>query len=150
MDIMITPNVHLGIAAAACAAALAAFSSVALADPEDGTVRLTRADCRYVMRHHPAADVEYKPGVDVYGREVAPADVGGGIDYGAERFTLNLTFDVFEAYGITPPIAGGEGNVGIGTLRFDGNKVWFNGQRLNDSEADGLVVLCRDHYPSLR
>lgn len=135
---------------AACIAVLAVAPSLCLAAPEDGTIRLTRADCRYVLRHRPSADVEYKPGVDIYGRAVAPADVDGGVDYGAERFTLNLTFDIFEAYGIAPPIEGAEGNVGIGTLQFEGNRVWFNGKRLNDQEADGLVVLCRDHYPSLR
>ena len=30
------------------------------------------------MRHEPAPDVAYQPGVDVHGRAVAPADLNGG------------------------------------------------------------------------
>ncbi|MCH6591286.1 MAG: hypothetical protein IH806_12425 [Proteobacteria bacterium] len=41
-------------------------------------VKVTAGDCRRVVAHVAAADVEYRPGVDVRGRKVAPADLGGG------------------------------------------------------------------------
>ena len=40
-------------------------------------VAITRADCARLVAHVPAPDVAYEPGVDVYGREVVPADLGG-------------------------------------------------------------------------
>jgi len=48
-----------------------------LAQP--ATVTVNREDCQRLVRHVPAADVTYQPGVDVYGREVAPADLNGGV-----------------------------------------------------------------------
>ena len=50
--------------------------------------RITEKDCRRVVRHQARADVTYKPGVDVRGKPVAPADMAGG-------FTIPLP-DVFE------------------------------------------------------
>lgn len=41
------------------------------------TVSITRQDCSRLIRHQPAPDVAYQPGVDAYGREVAPADLPG-------------------------------------------------------------------------
>lgn len=41
-------------------------------------VTVTAGDCRRVVSHVAAADVEYRPGLDVRGRKVAPADLGGG------------------------------------------------------------------------
>ena len=57
------------------AAALAAPPAAA---HEKATVAITRADCARLVAHRPAPDVAYQPGVDVYGREVVPADLGGG------------------------------------------------------------------------
>jgi hypothetical protein len=42
------------------------------------TVIITEADCLRLVKHVPAPDVEYAPGVDVYGRPVPPADLGRG------------------------------------------------------------------------
>lgn len=50
--------------------------------------RITKRDCKRVIRHQARADVAYKPGVDVRGNPVAPADASGG-------FTIPLP-DVFE------------------------------------------------------
>jgi hypothetical protein len=39
------------------------------------TVRITEADCSRLVNHVAAADVNYRPGVDVNGNAVAPADL---------------------------------------------------------------------------
>lgn len=84
----------------ACAASLVCFSPVQGQSPiqppyeasseKDRTpkARITKRDCRRIIRHQARADVAYKPGVDVRGNPVTPADVSGG-------FTLPLP-DVFE------------------------------------------------------
>jgi hypothetical protein len=55
-------------------------------------VAITRADCQRLVRHVPAPDVAYEPGTDVYGRPVAPAELGGG--YGDIRPPDEITFPV--------------------------------------------------------
>lgn len=51
-------------------------------------VRITKRDCKRLVRHQASADVAYKPGVDVRGNPVVGADLNGG-------FTIPLP-DVFE------------------------------------------------------
>ena len=66
--------------------ALAQGAEASAAEPPK--VRITKKDCKRIIRHQPSADVAYKPGVDVRGNPVAAADVNGG-------FTVPLP-DVFE------------------------------------------------------
>src|ERR1700759_2531810 len=42
------------------------------------TVAVSAADCKSLVAHTPSDDATYKPGVDVHGKAVAPADIGGG------------------------------------------------------------------------
>jgi hypothetical protein len=67
---------------------LAQGTEAAKAEPEAPKVRITKKDCRRLVRHQASADVAYKPGVDVRGNAVVPADISGG-------FTIPLP-DVFE------------------------------------------------------
>ncbi len=41
----------------------------------------SREVCRQLVRHVPAADVAYKPGVDAKGKPIAPADLAQSADY---------------------------------------------------------------------
>ncbi len=42
------------------------------------TIQITKQDCQRLVRHQAREDVEFKPGRDVRGRSVAPADLDGG------------------------------------------------------------------------
>ena len=79
------------------AASLACCVLAALPALADDRVAVSRADCQRLVAHVPAADVAYKPGVDVHGKAVASADLpGGGND-------LKLLPDVIEFdYTINP------------------------------------------------
>ena len=59
-------------------------------------VVITRGECQRLVRHVPAADVAYAPGVDVRGKPVAPADIGGGYDYmqPPEEIAFDLRVDL--------------------------------------------------------
>src|SRR5215475_7077827 len=46
--------------------------------PASAEVAISRRDCDRLVNHEPAPDVAYQPGVDVHGKPVAPADLGGG------------------------------------------------------------------------
>ena len=76
------------------AAVLCAFAGLlpapAAAEAEH-VVKVTAGDCRRVVAHVAAADVEYRPGVDVRGRKVAPADLGGGPPIGLPD---EIAFDI--------------------------------------------------------
>ncbi len=93
----------LFLLAAALAAALAATPAAA---HEKATVAITRADCARLVAHVPGPDVAYQPGVDVYGREVAPADLGGAprIEL-PETIFIAIEVDLLERFGIpeNPP-----------------------------------------------
>jgi hypothetical protein len=41
-------------------------------------LQISKQACNNAVRHVPAPNGAYKPGVDVYGRKIVPADIGGG------------------------------------------------------------------------
>ena len=91
-------------------------------------VQITPKDCARVVDHVPASDVEYKAGVDVHGRTVAPAALAGS--------TLKVPLpDVLEFDIAFNPLSGtaaakfGETSLSVGKIRYDINrrKITFNG-----------------------
>ena len=112
----------------------------------ESTIHVTRTDCRNVVRHSPSADVEYQPGTDVYGRRVAPADLGGPqpIDI-PDEISIAIGIDLAEKFGFG---AGGryesEGNVGTVTVK--GGKTYWNGKLLGDAEQHAILEACRKIY----
>jgi hypothetical protein len=75
-------------AAAVLGVAACAFATTAAAE----TIVVTKPDCQRLVQYVPSGDVEYQPGVDAYGRPVAPADVGGG--YGEIKPPDEITFPI--------------------------------------------------------
>jgi len=61
---------HLAVVGGAVALML---SGPATADQGTGRVVVETGDCRWLVRHRPAGDVAFAPGVDRRGRPVAPA-----------------------------------------------------------------------------
>ena len=62
---------------------------------EDPTVKITKKDCRRLVRHTASADVAYKPGVDVRGRKVVPADIRGSKPLKLpDVFEFNIDIDI--------------------------------------------------------
>ena len=57
--------------------------------------RISKKDCRRVIRYQQRADVAYKPGVDVRGKKVVPADISGGFQMVLpDVFEFNVTKDL--------------------------------------------------------
>lgn len=127
-------------------AGLAAGLGAVLAAParaDDSRVRVSREDCRRAVEHHPAPDVTYKPGVDVYGRPVAPADLPGGLRIKpADVVEFELSFNPL--HGKTGRRFGGTdfyvGTIGVDTTT---GAVTFNGVPLTDPEQAELAAKCR-------
>ena len=119
----------------------------ALAADEVATlpVRVDRSACDQVVAHVAAADVTYQPGVDAYGRPVAPADLPGQPRLALpETITIDLSLDLAGRFGFDP-VAGVPLNADarIGVIEVTGSQVTFNGQPLTSDDQTALAAACR-------
>jgi hypothetical protein len=136
----------------------------------DGAVRveITRADCRRLVRHEPAEGVDYEPGVDVHGNEVAPAEVGGGVELDLpDRITIPIELDVLTGrrQGRDEPEAGtpetddpddvpddadlgdrliGEAQIGTVEVDVETGRATFNGQPLRSEAQRRIAEKCQE------
>jgi hypothetical protein len=104
--------------------------------------------CRTLTRHRPAPDVEYRPGVDVKGRPVAPADLPGSAGAMAPApLDIPLTLDLARRMGVRT-MPGGQsgalpGDTVVGRLTMDGNRLLLNGQPVDGASEAQLYAYCR-------
>jgi hypothetical protein len=110
-----------------------------------GPVAATEADCRLLERHAPAVDVAYKPGVDVRGKPVVPADAS---PYGQvatpQQVAIDLSLPLRDLVAEPPARLGGaEVQVGQVTVDLATSQLAFNGRPLSDPELAQLVAACR-------
>ena len=116
----------------------AAFASLA-----QETIVITEAECRLLVRHVPAADVAYEPGVDVYGNAVAPADVGAPKITLPEEISIDVTALVYELLQTTPPPGLEDTAIDLGKVVLRDGQLTYNGQRLGDTADAALVAACQ-------
>lgn len=97
-------------------------------------------DCRWLTRHIPDADVAYKPGVDVRGEPVVPADLGGGYDLELPKTVVaSVSRRLLRHPNLRQETAFAEIEIDVET-----GAIWINGKGLDTPEHDGLVAWCRD------
>jgi hypothetical protein len=110
------------------------------------TITVTRAACKELVSHVPDDDVTYKPGVDVRGNKVAPADLNGGsniLNALPKEIEFPVTIDFFEYAGIAVP-NGVSGEQNIGKVSYRNGRVYFNDQPLGDDANNAeLIEACR-------
>lgn len=115
------------------------------------TVTVRASDCTRLIRHVPAPDVAYLPGVDVQGRPVVPADLDS---YPMLRPPDTISFDVavdLRRYGLRPSSPLYEPHLRIGTVRIESDgRVFFNDRPLENPEIAALTDLCRARVGSSR
>jgi len=112
-------------------------------------VVVSQADCRLLERHVPAADVAYRPGVDVRGKPVVPADAS---PQGQVPTPQQVAIDVslpLRTFAPRQPGRLGEAEVQVGQVTVDlaTNQVAFNGQPLTDPERAQFAAACRARQP---
>ena len=122
--------------------------SSALADEEGAKLTVSREDCRRIVKHLPAPDVAYKPGVDAYGRKVVPADIGGGSTWQPpETITIDIEINLAEKYGIG---AGGkfkgEAKIAADTVNTKTGEVMLDGKPVGDAAETAIAKACREAY----
>ena len=110
-------------------------------------------DCRQLVSHAPADDVAYVPGVDVRGRPVVRADLGGGYDiFAPDEVNIDIRLDIAERLGLggedfangASALLSGEGVVGRVTVR--GNDIYWNGNILARDSHAALSAACGDAF----
>ena len=107
-------------------------------------VTITDADCAKIVNYEAPPDVAYKPGVDVNGQPVAPADLNPQPQIGSQPITIDITADLHK-YGVpaSSPLLLPGAHLGQVTVDDNGQRVLFNGQPLGDSEEKALADACR-------
>ena len=123
-----------------------AFTMIAVAPLAAGaqTVTITQASCAQLTRHVPATDVEYKPGVDVSGRKVMPADLDSGprIEM-PTSFNIPISVEIAKRFGIPAVADLYKPEALIGTVAYRDGRFWFNDQPLQDEGQAALADLCQ-------
>jgi hypothetical protein len=106
------------------------------------TIRITEADCSRLVAHVPAADVAYRPGVDVNGNAVAPADLNGGTQIAVpDVITIPVTIDLVTSLGINTNFLA---RPTVGQVQVtSGGQVSFNGKPIGGQAQQELAKLCQ-------
>jgi hypothetical protein len=119
--------------------------AVAWAAPASAEIAISRKDCQRLVNHEPAPDVTYQPGVDVHGRPVAPADLGGGQQIQLpDVIYIPIEVLIQDKYGIPANSVLYDATALVGVVSVRGNQVYFEDQALTDPEIVALEEACRD------
>ena len=116
------------------------------------TVIVKTADCAQFVQHIPTSDVAYKPGVDIEGRVVVPADLGGSIRVEPPKeFSIPISVDLQKRLGIPlDPNIFQTQNFTVGTVTWKDGQGFFNGQPLQSEESARLAELCQQKLAAER
>ncbi len=134
----------LAAALAAAPAAAHEKATVAITGAAITRVAITRADCARLVAHVPRPDVAYRPGVDVYGREVATADLGGAPRIELPKTILiNIEIDLLQRFGIPANPALYDADAEVGEVAYRDGRFTFNGQPLQDEAQAELAARCQ-------
>lgn len=107
-------------------------------------VKVSKSECRRIVKHESTAD--YKPGLDARGRKVKGADLPGGSPIKLpETISIDVGFDLDKKYGLG---SGGKytGESVVGKVTVKGDKVFFNGQPLDQRDQAAIAEACRKTY----
>jgi hypothetical protein len=121
------------------------LASTAWATPASAEIAISRKDCQRLVNHEPAPDVAYQPGVDVHGRPVVPADLGGGQQIQLpDVIYIPIEVLIQDKYGIPANSVLYDATALVGVVSVRGNQVYFEDQPLTDPEIVALEEACRD------
>jgi hypothetical protein len=121
------------------------LSIVGWAAPAGAEIAISRRDCERLVRHEPAPDVTYQPGIDVHGRPVVPADLGGGSQIELpDVIYIPIEVLIQDKYGIPANSVLYDATALVGVVSVRGNQVYFEDKPLTDPEIAALEDACRN------
>lgn len=120
------------------------LAAIGWTSPASAEIAISRSDCERLVRHEPAPDVAYQPGVDVHGRPVVPADLGGGTQIELpEVIYIPIEVLIQDKYGIPANSVLYDASALVGVVSVRGDEVYFEDQLLGDPEITALEEACR-------
>lgn len=131
-----------------CAIGIAStLSSAAVAN--DVQITVSKENCTRIEKHVTANDVTYKPGVDVHGKPVTPADLDGGNRLKLpDEIVIDLSLPLQDLLSSPPDnLKNADVRVGEITYNLKFGKMLFNGQELADPAMHALAEECAKRYP---
>ena len=125
---------------------LAILAGMSASNAAERTIAVARSDCQLAIEHAPAPDVAYRPGVDVHGRPVAPADVEGPDIVLPDVIPIFISADLRRRFGLrrNSPLLEAEAGIGIVEFQLSSGRLFFNGVELSEADEQALAVLCRE------
>ena len=116
------------------------------ATAQAGYLTLSESDCARLARHVPGDDVAYRPGRDVHGKPVVPADLdpGAGLIL-PDAVVIPIEVELFERYGIPADRANFKADLFVGEVVVDvaSGRATFNGQPLQSEAEAELAARCQ-------
>jgi hypothetical protein len=123
------------------------FLTPATAMAEDVTLEVTKDNCQRIVKYVAEQDVTYKPGVDVHGRAVAPADLEQNQIVIPNRIFIDLSLpfkDLLKNY--NPKLKNAEVFVGLVEYDINTGRLLFNGQELSDPALNAIARECEKKF----
>jgi len=108
---------------------------------------ISQANCRFLARYRKDGDVDYKPGVDVTGRPVVPAEGPDGAATPHLKLPDVIRIDIRDLlrrrFGLRRSSRLFRTEARIGVVEVRGHDVFFDGQRISAPEQQALAAWCR-------
>lgn len=99
-------------------------------------ITISKLDCSRVIQHTPAADVAYKPGVDVHGKPVVPADA----DPKQAEFAKKILPEVLEIPLTINPLTYNKAKAANKNKATAASAVASNTQAITTAKAEGTTL----------
>lgn len=130
--------------------ALMAFPVSAQQEPEKTVKSVTHMsvnleDCRRLVKYQAPPDVNYKPGVDVRGKAVTPADLPTfGAISAPDEIVIDFGLDLAGRYGFGAATLF-DATAGIATIEYDleSGALTFNGKPLLNEDERAVEAACK-------
>jgi len=130
--------------------ALLTFSASAQQEPGQTAKSVTHMsvsldDCRSLVKYQAPPDVNYKPGVDVRGKAVTPADLPTlGAIQAPDEIVIDFGLDLAGRYGFGAATLF-DATAGIATIEYDleSGALTFNGKPLLNEDVRAVETACK-------
>lgn len=132
---------------AALAAMFAGLIGPHMGNAEDTEIKISKRDCERVVAHRASDDVTFKPGVDVRGRKVKPADLNGRKPLKLpNELTIDIGIDLGKRLGLGADGTKFTSETNLGKVKYDisSGKMTFNGQPIGNAEEAAIAAKCRE------
>ena len=141
---MISREALIRTAAVAGLAATALAGVAAPVSAQRQTLVISDADCRQLVAHGARNDVNFKPGVDVHGRPVKPADLESNSAIKLpDEISIDISVEIYTFLRQTAPRGLETSSASLGAVTFKQGRVYFNGQPIDNGANSPIAEACR-------